>query len=141
MIVLALAALSLAVQQPPTTRDTIRKDTTRRIGAAAGVADSTDGGSASIGIGIRGVGKVVPLTDELRANAYRDADARALVARARVARTSQDSLLQSYEAHSVERMSMGVRLKAAGRDRLAVRGESATKIQWQRGVGAHMEVE
>jgi hypothetical protein len=60
MIALALAAPSLAVLQPPTTGDTIRKDTTRRTGAGRGVTDSTAESGASIGIGIRGVGKVIP---------------------------------------------------------------------------------
>jgi len=144
MIALALAALTLAVQQPPKTgRDSTPRDSTRSpgVGVQAGVSDSTRDRSVGIGVGVVGVGKVIPLTAELLANAYRDSDARALVARARIARSTQDSLLQSYEAHSVERMSVGARVKATGRDRLAARGESATKIQWQRGVGARIEIE
>lgn len=139
MIGLALAALTLALQQPPTAGS----DSTRTpaAGVQAGVADSTRQRNASLGIAIRERGKVIPLTPELLGNAYRNGDARTLVARARTARATQDSMLQSYEAHSVERMSLGARLKATGRDRLAARGESATKIQWQRGVGARIEIE
>ena len=101
----------------------------------------TSGKSINIGIGNqRRPRKVIPLTPELAANAFRDAAARNLVARARSARAVQDSLLQSYEATSTERMSVGAKLKALGRDRLVWRMETARKIQWQRGVGAHVEV-
>ena len=143
MIAVALAALALVVQQPPTRPDSTRRDTTRasRIGATAGVADTSSGRSASGAITIGRGGDPIPITPELRANAYRSAEARSLVARARAARATQDSLLQNYEAVSVERMSIGARLKATGRDRLAARGESATRIRWQRGVGAEMEVQ
>ena len=143
MIALAVAVLAITVQQPPTRPDSVPRDTARtpRIGAAAGVTDSTKPRNVTVGMGLRARGREIPLTDELRANAYRDPQARALVARARAARTNQDSLLQSYDAHSVERVSVGARVKATGRDRLAMRGESATRIQWQRGVGAHIEIE
>ena len=142
MIVLTLAALALAIQQPPTRPDSARPDSTRapRIGASAGVTDSS-GQSRSVGVGIQRGGPPIPITPELRANAYRSEEARALIARARTSRATQDSLLQNYEAVSVERMSIGARLKATGRDRLAARGESATRIRWQRGVGAEMEVQ
>ena len=143
MIALTLAALAMAVQPPATRPDSIRRDTaaTPRIGVTAGVTDSSRDRSASVGVGIRAAGKPIPITPELRANAYRSEEARALVARARAARATQDSLLRNYEAMSVERMSIGARLKETGRDRLAARGESATRIRWQRGVGAQMEVQ
>lgn len=141
MILLAITALAIAIQQPPVSRDSVRRDSTPRIGATSGVADSSGQRGGSVSVGIKGIGKAIPLTDALRANAYRSDGARALVDRARTARATQDSLLQSYEALNVERMSIGARLKDAGRDRLAARGESATKIRWQRGVGAQLEVE
>ena len=137
MIALALAAVALAAQQPPTRPDSLRRDSTR----AAGVPDSSRGATRSIGVGIRARGDAIPITPELRASAYRSEDARTLLARAREARATQDSLLRSYEALSVERMSIGARLKETGRDRLAARGESATLIRWERGVGAQMEVQ
>ena len=143
MIALALAALTFSLQQPPTRPDSARRDTARapRTGASAGVSDTSRERSGSIAVGIERIGKPIPITPELRANAYRSEAARGLVARARTARATQDSLLQSYEAISVERMSIGARLKATGRDRLAARGESATRIRWQRGIGAEMEVQ
>jgi hypothetical protein len=103
--------------------------------------DKSRGSSGSVTIGTgRRVRKVIALTPELEANAFHDAAARRLVGRARSARAAQDSLLQSYEATSIERVSVGAKLKALGRDRLVWRMETARKIQWQRGVGAHVEV-
>src|SRR5688572_4801708 len=142
MIALTLAAFTLALQQPPTRPDSARPDSARspRSGAQAGVVDSSGGGGGSVGVRIRS-GNPIAITPELRANAYRTEEARTLVMRARTARATQDSQLQSYEAVNVERMSIGARLKETGRDRLAARGESATRIRWQRGVGAEMEVQ
>ena len=126
MIVLAAISALLALQtgaQPP---DSARRDSSRNVNISMTNA--------------RRVRKVIPLTPELLASAFRDASARSLIARASAARAVHDSLLQSYEANGTLRMSVGVRLKAIGRDRLVWRLESARKIQWQRGVGAHVEV-
>lgn len=127
IVVVALAAF-LALQtgtQPPETQS---RDTSgaRTI-------------NISLGNHVR-LRKVIPLTPELTASAFRDPGARNLIARARSARAVQDSLLQSYEATSTQRISVGAKVKAIGRERLFMRMETARRIQWQRGVGAHIEV-
>ncbi len=63
----------------------------------------------------------IPLTDALRASAFKDAAAKSLLLRARVARLKQDSALLSYDATTYQRVSVGLGFKAFGRDRLAVR--------------------
>ncbi|MGQ0712090.1 MAG: hypothetical protein ACT4PJ_00005 [Gemmatimonadaceae bacterium] len=82
-----------------------------------------------------------PLTPALLANAYRDASARDIVSRARTARLEQDSSLVAYDARAVQRMSAGLGLRAMGRQRLVFRNESATRVRWQRGTGAWIDVE
>jgi len=82
----------------------------------------------------------IDVTDELRRTAFKDAGARSLLLRARTARLTQDSLLQSYDASTYQRMSVGLGFKAIGRDRLAMRHEDASRVQWQRGVGAVVDV-
>jgi hypothetical protein len=85
-------------------------------------------------------GRRIPLTDELRASAFRDATAKSLLLRARIARMTQDSLLLSYDASTYQRLSVGLGFKAFGRDRLAVRSEAAAQVQWMRGRGAWVDV-
>jgi hypothetical protein len=85
-------------------------------------------------------GRRIPVTDELRASAFRDAAARSLLLRARVARLRQDSLLQSYDANTYQRLSIGLGFKAFGRDRLAIRGEDAAHVRWMRDRGAWVDV-
>ena len=85
-------------------------------------------------------GRRIPLTDELRASAFRDAAAKSLLLRARVARMTQDSLLQSYDASTYQRLSVGLGFTAVGRERLAVRSEDAAHVQWMRGRGAWVDV-
>jgi hypothetical protein len=83
---------------------------------------------------------IIPVTPELIASAFRDATARTLITRARAVDATQEAMLQSYEATTTERMSVGARLRAIARDRLVARFENATRVRWQRGVGAHVEV-
>ncbi|MFI5311115.1 MAG: ShlB/FhaC/HecB family hemolysin secretion/activation protein [Gemmatimonadales bacterium] len=85
-------------------------------------------------------GRRIPVTDELRASAFRDPAARSLLLRARVARMTQDSMLQSYDANTYQRLSVGLGFKAFGRDRLAIRGEDAAHVRWVRGRGAWVDV-
>lgn len=85
-------------------------------------------------------GRRIALTDELRASAFRDAAARSLLLRARAARMRQDSLLQSYDANTYQRLSVGLGFKAFGRERLALRSEDAAHVQWMRGRGAWVDV-
>jgi len=85
-------------------------------------------------------GRRIPVTDALRASAFRDPGARSLLLRAREARLRQDSLLQSYDANAYQRLSVGLGFKAFGRDRLAIRGEDAAHVRWVRGRGAWVDV-
>src|SRR4051812_538527 len=80
------------------------------------------------------------VTPELLATAFRDARASALLTRARAARLTQDSALIAYDATSYHRITLGLGFSALGRDRLAFRAEHAAHVQWQKGVGAHVEL-
>ena len=80
------------------------------------------------------------VTDAMRASAYRDAASKDLILRARVARLKQDSALASYDATTYQRFSVGLGVKFLGRDRLALRHEDASRVQWQRGAGALVEL-
>lgn len=82
----------------------------------------------------------IPLTDALRASAFKDPGARDLLLRARAARLKQDSALASYDATTYQRISVGLGFKAFGRDRLAMRAEEASHVQWERGRGALVDV-
>ncbi|MBM4194820.1 MAG: hypothetical protein FJ202_10640, partial [Gemmatimonadetes bacterium] len=82
----------------------------------------------------------VPVTDAHFANAYRDPAAKDLLTRARIARMRQDSTLTNYDAKAYERVSVGLGFKALGRERLAFRHESASRIRWSRKSGAWVEV-
>lgn len=84
--------------------------------------------------------KRVPVTAQHLATAFKDGSARAVLLLAREARTSQDSALRSYDATTYQRMSAGVSFTKLGRERLAFRNESATKVRWRRGTGAYVEV-
>ncbi len=82
----------------------------------------------------------IPLTAAHLASAYRDATARTLIERARMARMSQDSTLRSYDASSVQRISAGMSLRETGRGRLLFRSESAARIRWDRAKGAWIDI-
>ncbi|MBI3504350.1 MAG: hypothetical protein HY059_05875 [Proteobacteria bacterium] len=82
----------------------------------------------------------IPVTDEMRRTAFKDDAARSLLLRARVARLKQDAALASYDATTYQRLSVGMGFKAFGRERLALRHEEATRVQWERGKGALVEV-
>src|ERR1019366_6580078 len=82
----------------------------------------------------------IPLTDAMRASAFKDPAARDLLLRARTARLKQDSALASYDATTYQRVSAGLGFKAFGRDRLAMRAEEASRVQWEKGRGALVDV-
>lgn len=63
-------------------------------------------------------------------DAYADAAARELVARARARRGLVDRSITAYSTRSTERMSVGYRLLR--RDRLLFRRETAARVHWQR---------
>lgn len=80
--------------------------------------------------------KRVPVTDELRRTAFKDPVARDLLLRARVARLTQDSLLVSYDARTYQRFSVGMGLRAFGRERVLMRHEDVSNVRWHRKFGA-----
>ncbi|HJQ09605.1 MAG TPA: hypothetical protein VJ840_01110 [Gemmatimonadaceae bacterium] len=86
------------------------------------------------------VAKQVPVTAALVASAFKDAPARDLLTRARVARLQQDSTLTGYDAKGYERVSVGMGFKRIGRDRLLMRAERSSHVIWQRGNGAIVDV-
>ena len=82
----------------------------------------------------------IPLTPELLATAYRDPRARDLILRARAARLHQDSSLTSYDAMTRQRISAWFGVRHIGVRKLAYRSENASRVRWQRGVGAWVDV-
>jgi hypothetical protein len=82
----------------------------------------------------------IVLTDAMRVSAFKDPGARVLLLRARAARLKQDSALASYDATTYQRVSVGLGFKAFGRDRLAMRAEEASRVQWEKGRGALVDV-
>jgi hypothetical protein len=142
MLTALALALGVALQNPqqpetqtavapdtvPTVRDSLERDRRRRH-------------DHDMPEGLRARKTRTALTPELLANAYRDAAAREIVSRARAARLEQDSTILAYEARALQRISAGLGLRAMGRERLMFRTESATRVRWQRGVGAWIDVE
>ena len=116
----------------PASRDTTLGDTTAR---------DTAGRTASRSSGDKPIAhERVPLTPALLASAYQDAAARDLITRARIARLMQDSSLVSYDAISKERLTVGLSLRSAGRERTALRSETAARVRWRAGNGARVDI-
>jgi len=85
--------------------------------------------------------RAIALTPELEASAYRDPVARDIILRARHARVAQDSSLLAYDAMSHERLTIGLGLGGGvGREKLFLRNETASRVRWQRGRGAVVDV-
>src|SRR5215210_932333 len=82
----------------------------------------------------------LPVTAHVLATAFRDPTARALLMRARAERMSQDSSLQAYDATAYQRISAGMGFSKIGRDRLIFRTENVSRVRWQRGIGAYVDV-
>lgn len=152
---LALPLLSSAFQQVP---DNPKKDTANRMevarpdssGASAKhrwkrdttviVKDSSDSASLARVRGNHGYARRLPVTAKVLATAFRDPAAKVLLERARDARVSQDSALQAYDAMTYQRISAGMGFARIGRDRLIFRTENASRVRWQRGLGAWIDV-
>lgn len=81
-----------------------------------------------------------PVTDQDLATAFKDATAKSLLTRARVARLSQDSALVSYDVNSYQRISAGIGFSKLGRDRLIFRTEHSGRVRWSRDVGVWIDV-
>lgn len=82
----------------------------------------------------------IPVTPELLRTAFEDSAAHVLLLRARKARLEQDSALVAYDATTYQRISAGLGIGSFGRDRLIFRHEDATRVRWQRDVGAWVEL-
>jgi hypothetical protein len=121
---LAFLALHLLVQASPAQRP-----------PATAVHDSTPKDSIR-----RNSPRRLPVTQQVLATAFHDQAARELFNRARALRMAHDSAIMSYEATARQRVSVGVGVGKLGRDRLAFRQESASRVRWQRGVGARVEM-
>lgn len=104
------------------------------------VQADVDSGRMSAGISVRAPVYKREVTEALRRTAFRDDGARRLLLQARAARLEQDSALLSYDVKSYQRISVGMSIRATARERLAFRNESAARVRWQRGIGAHVEL-
>src|SRR5258708_7012085 len=126
--------------QPPAAAARSPRDSARA--AARFARDSARAAKYAVRDSIREhrVPKRVPVTAEHLATAFRDSAARPLLLLAREARTRLDSSLASYDATTYQRISVGLGFTRLGRDRLAFRTESATRVQWRRDVGAYVDV-
>lgn len=82
----------------------------------------------------------IPVTDEHLRTAFRDSSSRTLLLRAREARMRQDSSLLSYDATAYQRLSAGLGFRATGRNRLLLRTENASRIQWSRANGIMIDL-
>jgi hypothetical protein len=126
MIVIAALALVAQVTPPRQTivRDSTNPDSTARLPRRPGHPTP-----------IRR-----PVTEALRASAYRDAESRDLIARARAARLSQDSVIIGYDARVAQRLSVKAAVGPVALERIVFRQESAARVRWERGTGAHVDV-
>ena len=79
-----------------------------------------------------------PTAAPVRADAG-DPDARALLARARAARLTQDAALTAYDAHTYQRFSVGLGTSVFSRERLLLRTEAAAHVTWSRAAGVTIE--
>jgi hypothetical protein len=98
------------------------------------------GGSGSNDDEERAAPRRVPVTDEHRRTAFKDATARDLLLRARAARLKQDSLLVSYDARTYQRFSVGMGLRAFSRERVIMRHEDIANVRWHRARGVWADV-
>ena len=122
-----VAALSLIAQVTPP-RQTVVRDSTKPDSTAQ---PARRGRPAPIR---------KPVTAELMASAYKDAPSRELVAKARAARISQDAAVNGYDAKVAQRLSVKAAVGPVTLERLAYRQEATARVQWQRGIGAHIDV-
>jgi hypothetical protein len=151
LLAAALLSASVALQVRV---EVEKKDTTKKTSITVGVGegrrrdtltivkDSTDTTAIDAARrGRRGVARRLPVTERVLATAFRDPTARRLLERARAARLSQDSALVAYDAKAYQRISAGMGFSSIGRDRLIFRTENVSRVRWQRGVGAWVDLE
>lgn len=150
---LALPLLSSAFQQVrvDAKKDSAGKtDITVQAGSSRGgryrrdttviVRDSSDSAAIASVRDRHGYARRLPVTAQVLATAFRDPGAKLLLERAREARLAQDSALLAYDATTYQRISAGMGFSRIGRDRLIFRTENVSRVQWQRGIGAWIDV-
>ncbi|HEX2781601.1 MAG TPA: ShlB/FhaC/HecB family hemolysin secretion/activation protein [Gemmatimonadaceae bacterium] len=148
-----LASLLLSAAPLVQSRDTVpsaKTDTTPKKGGRQVSITLRGGGRDTVAVtaavndstakAARRAARRIPVTPALIASAYATPATRALVLRAREARTAVDSTLRSYQALAYQRMSAGIALRALARERLAARGEQAAKVWWDRDQGALVQI-
>lgn len=69
-----------------------------------------------------------------------DLTAQQLLERARIARLRHDSALASYDATSLQRLTMSVGVRTVGGERIAYRHENAARLHWSRSGGSWVEL-
>src|SRR2546423_4582939 len=74
------------------------------------------------------IARQLPVTSAVLSSAFKDAPARELFLRARVARPAQGSSLTSHDAKGSGRISGGMGFKRSCRDRLPMRGGRASHV-------------
>jgi hypothetical protein len=136
---LALALLVVVQQSSATGGGRSRSDSARRahrdsirahIEAAREIDERRD----------RDPPRRIPLTPELERTAFKDDQARTLLLRARAARLLQDSTLESYDATTHQRISVGLGFRAIGRNRTLFRSETVTRVRWSRKSGIYIDL-
>ena len=132
MPVLLVAALFVQVHVGVSTT---KSDTTKKKDVNVSIQVGGSGGSNR-----RRRPKRIPVTPEHLRTAFKSELAHTLLERARQARLAQDSALMSYDATAYLRISAGMGFSKIGRDRLIFRHENVTRVQWQRNVGAWIDV-
>jgi hypothetical protein len=90
--------------------------------------------------GPRNAGRRLAVTPALLASAFADAPTRSLFNLARRARVTQDSSITSYDVKAIQRQSIWMGIGKNGRERLAYRTETASRVQWMAGVGAWVDL-
>ncbi|MEP7000568.1 MAG: hypothetical protein ABI969_08805 [bacterium] len=80
------------------------------------------------------------VTATVLATAFHDEAAKELFYRAHQARMTQDSSLRSYDANVRARISATMKIGSIGPERVMYRQESASRVRWQQGVGARVEL-
>lgn len=139
LVLLLAAALpcARAFAQDPKPATPAAPDTSRTRHVSVGIHV---GGDTSANRGRKREPKRVPVTARHLATAFVTGQARELLLRARAARLTVDSSLQAYDAKTYQRISMGMGLRVAGRERLFMRSEQAQRVRWDRTHGAVVTV-
>ncbi len=73
--------------------------------------------------------------DSALATAFGSPEAQNILAKAREARTRQDSALTAYRATTTQRISVGLGVRHVGLEKLLFRSDNVAEIAWKRGVG------